>query len=428
MQLDVDEIGPVERKLRIEIPTADVDAAFDSVYRELGQRAHLRGFRRGKAPRSVLERTFADRARGEVLERLVQETLPKAVAETNLAVIGEPRLEPEGEPRQGSPYVYEARFEIRPEIELAAVRGLEVEVPPAPEPEADPVESYLDELRGAHSQLVAEPEGTLSARGHVAVIDYAATLDGTPLEGASGRETEVEIGGGRAIPGFEEQLEGMAVGGTREFELALPETYSDESAAGKTAQFSVTLVDLKRKELPDLDDEFAKDVSEFETLAALREDLSRRIQEGREADQQRRTREAVLGKLVEANPFPVPPSLVERQLQTRIVRAVQSFQGRVPPEELRGMAERWREEWREVAERDVRLGFLIPEVAQSEGMEVAEEEVDARLREEAEARGQPLNQVLRRYKEQGLLEALRAQLLEDRVVEFLVSEATLSGA
>jgi trigger factor len=132
--------------------------------------------------------------------------------------------------------------------------------------------------------------------------------------------------------------------------------------------------------------------------------------------------------LVEANPFPVPPSLVERQLHTRIARAVQPFQGRVPPEELRPMVERWREEWREAAEREVRVGFLIPEIATREGIEVGDEEVDARLREEAEARGQPLTQVRRRYKEQGLLEAVRAQLLEDRVLEFLVSEATLSDS
>jgi trigger factor len=429
MQLEVEEIGPVERKLRVEIPTAEVDAAFDSVFRELGRIAHLRGFRRGKAPRAVLERTFGDRARGQVLERLVQETLPKAVAETKLAVIGEPRLEPEGEPKQGSPYVYEARFEIRPEIELAAVRGLEVEVPPAPQSEAeeDPVEKYLEDLRRAHTQLVAEPEGTLAARGNVVVIDYEATIDGQAFEGGSGKEAEIEIGSGRAIPGFEEQLEGMPADGERDFDLELPETYPEKSAAGKTAHFSVKLVEVKRKELPELDDEFAKDVSELETLEALRADLRRRVDEGREAEQRRRTREAVLDKLIEVNPFPVPSGLVERQLHSRIVRAVQAFEGRIPPEELRKMVERWREEWRDAAERDVRLGFLLPEIAQSEGMEVAEEEVDARVRQEADAQGQPVAQVRRRYKEEGMLEVLRAQLLEDRVVEFLVTEATLSG-
>jgi trigger factor len=429
MNLEVEETGPVERKLRIEISTADVDAAFDGVYRELGQQAHLRGFRRGKAPRSVLERTFGSRARGQVLERLVQETLLKAVGEAKLDVVGEPRLEPEGEPKQGSPYVYEAHFEIRPEIELRAIRGLEVEVPAAQEPatDEDPVEKYLEELRAAHTQLVAEPEGTLAARGQVAVIDYQATIDGEPFEGGSGDETEIEIGSGRAIAGFEEQLEGLVVDGEREFDLALPDTYPEESAAGKTAHFSVKLVELKRQELPALDDEFAKDVSEFETVEALREDLQRRLEEGREAEKKQRIRQAVLDKLIELNPFPVPASLVERQLISRISRAAGSLEGRVPPEELRKMVERWREEWREAAEREVRFGFLIPEIAEGEGMQVADEEVEARLREEADAQGQPVSQVRRKYKEQGLLEVLRAQLLEDRVVEFLVAEATLSG-
>jgi len=429
MNLEVEETGPVERKLRIEISTAEVDAAFDGVYRELGRQAHLRGFRRGKAPRSVLERTFESRASGQVLERLVQDTLLKAVSEAELAVIGEPRLEPEGEPKQGSPYVYEAHFEIRPEIELLAIRGLEVEVPAAPEPatEEDPIEKYLEELRGAQAQLVAEPAGTLAARGHVALIDYEATIDGEPFEGGSGTETEIELGSGRAIAGFETELEGMLVDGAREFDLDLPETYPEESSAGKTAHFSVKLVELKRKELPQLDDEFAKDVSEFETLDALREDLQRRMEEGREAEKQQRIRQAVLDKLIELNPFPVPSGLVERQLASRMGRALGPLEGRVPPDEMRKMVERWREEWREPAEREVRLGFLIPEIAQSEGVEIADEEVEARLGEEAEAQGQPLSQVRRKYKEQGMLEVLRAQLLEDRVVEFLVAEATLSG-
>jgi trigger factor len=189
----------------------------------------------------------------------------------------------------------------------------------------------------------------------------------------------------------------------------------------------VKLVELKRKELPQLDDEFAKDVSEFETLEALREDLQRRMEEGREAEKKQRIRQAVLDKLIELNPFPVPSGLVERQLASRMGRALGPLEGRVPPDEMRKMVERWREEWREPAEREVRLGFLIPEIAQSEGVEIADEEVEARLGEEAEAQGQPLSQVRRKYKEQGMLEVLRAQLLEDRVVEFLVAEATLSG-
>jgi trigger factor len=445
MNMEVEETGPVERKLRIEIPTADVDAAFDRVFRELGRTSHLRGFRKGKAPRTVLERTFGPRARGEVLEKLVQDTLFRAIHDAELSVVGEPRLQPEGEPKQGAPYAYEATVEIRPEIELKAVRGLEVEVPPAPalpsgqgsgeesaeaDPDADPnpVGEYLEQMRNAHAQLVAEPEGTQSARGHVAVIDYDATVEGEPFEGGTGRETEIELGAGRAIGGFEDELLGLEPDAEREFDLELPEGYPNEKVAGKSAHFRVKLLEIKLKELPELDDEFAKDVSDFESLEELRADLARRLQEGRAAERERRVREALLDKLIDLNPFPVPPSLVERQLQSRIARALQPLRDRAPTDELRAAVERWREEWRPAAERDVRIGLLLPEIAREEAIEVSDEDVDARLREEAESQQRSLTELRRLYKQEGLLEALSARLLEDRVVEFLVSQATLSDS
>ena len=145
MSVQVEETGPVERCLRIDVPTAEVDAAFDAVYRALARTTRIRGFRPGRVPRSVLERMVGDRARAAVVERLLEESLPRAIEEADLAVVGEPRLRPESEPKQGSPFVYEATVEIRPPIELRKVRGLEVEKPRLPEPEEDPAERYLQD-------------------------------------------------------------------------------------------------------------------------------------------------------------------------------------------------------------------------------------------------------------------------------------------
>lgn len=426
MNLEVQETGPVERKLRIEIPTAEVDSAFDGAYRKLGKRARIRGFRPGKVPRSVLEKYYGEEARGEVLQRLVQESLPRAVEEAELAPIGEPRLEPPDNPSEGEPFSYEVTLEIRPTIELKQVRGLSAKRPELPTPEQDLVESHLEELRVTHSQLLEEPEGTSAARGHFAVIDYDATVDGQPFEGGSGREATVELGGGRSLPGLEDQLAGMVVGQEREFELALPEDDPNSPVAGKTASFKAKLVDLKRRELPKLDDEFAKDVSEFETLEALRADLERRVEEGRKAEEKRLTREAVIDALIEANPFPVPEGLVTRQLTSRIQRTASQLQNQIPQEQLGKMIASWREEWRPHAERDVRLALLVPEIAKAEDVQVSDEDVDEHLRRVAEEKGGTLTALKRTYREQGLLDALEGGLLEERVVEFLISQATLS--
>ena len=427
LNVEVEETGPVERKLVVEIPTADVDAAFDGVYKALRRGARIAGFRPGKVPRGVMQRYYGEQARGEVMERLVQETLPKAVEEASLDVVGQPKLDADEPPHEGAPFRYAALCDIRPEITLQTVRGLELTRPELPEPEEDPVERHLEELRTHQAQTVDEEPGTAAARGLLAVIDYEATVDGEPFDGSQGQETVVELGESRAIPGLEDELVGLTVGDEKSFALTLPDTFPVEAVAGKEAQFRVKLVALKRRELPELDDELAKDVSEFESLAELRADLQDRVAKSREREEKRGLREAALDALVAANPFPVPQSLVDHQLQVRISRAVNQLR-QLPQEELGKLVESWREEWRPQAERDVQVAFLVPAIAEQEKLEVTDDDVDARVAEIAEESGQPVAQVKRSYREQGLADALRQSLLEERVVDFLIAEATVSEA
>ncbi len=424
MNLEVKETGPVERRLRIELATADVDAAFDAVFQTYGRKARIPGFRKGKTPRSVLERYFGEDARSDVLRRLVEEFLPQAIKDAELVIMGEPRIEPAEHPKLGAPFRFEVVLEIRPEIELKTVRGLEVRAPAPPEPEQDPIEAHLEQLRVSQGQLVEESEGVVAAGGHAVVIDYEATVDGEPFDGGSGHEMAVEIGGGRSIPGFEDQLIGLRVADEKDFDLDLPESYP-EHLAGKTASFHIVVLGLKRRELPELDDEFAKDVSDFESLAELRADLQQRVDEGREADRKRLLQEAVIDKLIEENPFPVPKGVVDRQLESRLVRAAGQLRGQVPDEKLGEMLEHWKEEWEPKAEREVRLALLIAEISNTEEITVTSEDVDAQLRQIAEQQGEPHSKLRSTYKERGWLGSVEDGLLERRVVEFLVAEATL---
>ena len=427
MNLEVEETGPLERKLAIEVSTAEVDAAFDDVYRTMRGRVAIKGFRKGRAPRSVLERYLGERAQSEVLEKLVPETLTKALEESELDVIAEPRVEPGELPKQGSPWAYQARVEIRPQVELKGVRGLVARRPTLPEPDEDPVDVHLRQWRESQAQLIEEDEGTRGAPGHIVVASFRGTIDGEPFDGGSSDEAHFELGSGRALPGFEEQLVGLAVGDEHRFEVDFPEDYTNE-LAGKRAAFEVKVAGLKRKELPELDDEFAKDVSDFDTLAELRADLQRRVDEGHTQEIERLTREAVIDALLEANPFPVPPSLVERQLGSRLERAIGQFASQLPQEQLVSMVERWREEWRPQAERDVAVSFLIPEIAKSESIDVSGEELDAELAKLAEQQGRPVGELKKAYREGGVLAAISAGLLERKVLEFLVAEASLSDA
>jgi trigger factor len=428
MNLDVEETGPLERRLQIRIPTADVDRAFDVVFRDLRRSAQVRGFRPGKAPRPILEKQFGEHARGEVLEALLRETLFKAIEQAQLDIVSEPKVKSERPPSPGEAYAYEATVEVRPAIELKQVEGLRVAPPQLPEPEEDPVEAQLRDLRERHGELVAEAEGSVAARGHVAVLDFEGTIDGAPFEGGSGREVELDLGSGRAVPGFEDALIGMGAGQTREFDLTFPDDYRAEALRGKTARFRATLKELKRRELPALDDEFAKDVSEFDTLAELRAELARRIAERREQERERLLREAVIGAALEANPFPLPHSLVHAQLHALMDRLLGQLGPRVPEARRKELADRFHEELHPQAERDTALALLAPAVARAHGIEVTDAELDAQLAIFAEQEGQTVAQLKRMFAERGALRGLEAGLLERKVVDFLVSKATLAGA
>ncbi len=427
MNVNVEETGPVERRLTIEIPTTEVDAAFDAFFREARRSAHIRGFRPGKAPRGVLEQTFGDRASGEVLQRLVEGTLFKAIEDAHLDVLGEPRLDAGELPKPGAQYAYKASVDVRPTIEVAAGKGLAIKRAVLPTPEKDPVEAHLEDMRQRQAQLIEAESGEAAAAGHVAVINYVGKLDGQPFEGSSATESHVELGAGRTFAGFEDQLLGLRVGDEETFELAMPEDHSDEKLRGKSVSFEVKLVALKRRELPDLDDEFAKDVSSFETLAELRADLERRVSEGRAAEQKRMERESLVEALVAANPFPIPPALVEAQLRQRIQRMLGQLGGAKLDREVLGpLVERWQEEMRPQVEREVKLALLAPEIAKREEISVSDEEIDAQLGRIAEANQRKLGELKREYREHGLIDALRAGLVEQKVVEFALAAATVS--
>jgi trigger factor len=365
MNLEVEESGPLERKLRVELGAAEVDAAFDAVYRQIQKHARLRGFRPGRAPRAVLERYYSEDAQAQVMERLARESLPKAIEERSLDIVLEPNVEPAGQPKPGTPFQYTATVEVRPTIELRQIRGLAVTRPTLPTPEEDPIEAHLQQLRTQAGTLIEEPAGTPVARGHRVTLDYTATLDGQPLEGGSATGHELELGAGRTLPGLEEELIGMTAGQTKEFDLPVPEE-TGGPLAGKSPHFSATVTAVKRVELAELDDEFAKDVSEFATLAEFRAELERRVEANKKNELDRLTREVVIDAALESNPFPVPQGLVERQLAGRIARTVRQFGAQLPQDTLEKLVEGWRQDWRPAAERDVRFSFLVGEIARAE--------------------------------------------------------------
>jgi len=421
IRVETRERGPVQREIRVEVPVARVRQAFERSYAQLARRVDLPGFRRGKAPRSVLERRFGASLAEDIERELVSETFEEALRRSGLEPMGEPAIDAEP-PRPDAEFRYSVRVEIRPAIPLPDLAGLPARRRPARVGDED-VEAELERLRFARAPLVEEPEATAAAPGQVLTVDFVGRIDGEPFEGGSGRGVELELGSGRFVPGFEEGLAGARSGEDRELTVRFPEDYGNPALRGRQARFQVHVAAIRRRRLPDLDDEFAKDLGEFESLEGLRARIRSDLLARREEEARAELRRSLMDSLIERTPFDVPPGMVERERDRRLERARRQLGGAVPEGALDQQLARWREAWRPDAEREVREGLLLEAVATQEGLEASDTEVEARIAELAGEHGVSARQLREAFGERALEAGVRARLAEDKALEFLAAQA-----
>jgi trigger factor len=421
IQVDATPEGPVAQRLEVRVQAERVGKAFDRAYRELARQVRVKGFRPGKTPRSVLERLYGASVAEQLEGSLIRETLPDAIERTALKPVATPDIDAQP-PRPGEDYTYVARVEVAPEIELGDLNGLSAKRPSAEVSEAD-VDRELEQLRERQAPVVEEPEGTEAATGHVLNIDFLGRIDGEPFEGGSGRDVELELGSGRFIPGFEEQLEGVRAEQDREVSVSFPEDYANSELAGREAVFEVHVAAIKRRQLPELDDEFAKDLGDFSTLEDLRGRIRSDLQAMREKAARAELRRTLMDSLVERTTFEVPAGLVEQQLERQLGAAAERMQGAAPEEALRAQLERWREEWRPGAEREARERLLLEAVVKQQQLDAEPDEVEARVQQIAEQEGIDVERLRRTLGGESAQALVREQLLVDKALDFLASIA-----
>jgi trigger factor len=416
-----DRESPVLHRLEVEVGAQRVDAAFERAYRDLARRVSVRGFRPGKTPRAVLERLYGAALADQVEEALVAETLAGAVEQAGLEPVSEPAIEAQA-PRAGADFRYTARVEVKPAIELPDLAGLPARRPRVEVGDAD-VERELEALRQRHAVLIEEPPETRFAEGHVVVLDFEGTLDGAPFEGGRGSGVEVQVGAGRFLPDFERQLLGAASGEQREVSVDFPADYGNTELAGRHARFATRVAAIKRREVPALDDEFAKDLGDFADLAQLRARIRSDLAEAHEQASRAVLQRTLLDSLIERTSFAVPPGMVERRLASELRAAHDRLAGQVDHDALHAQLERWREEWRPRAERQVRETLLLEAVARTQGLGAAPADVEARIREMAARDGVSVARLREALGGEALERALAAQLSDERALEFLAARA-----
>jgi trigger factor len=427
MKTTVTELPESRVRVEAEVPPEEVEREIAKTARQLGREMRIPGFRKGKVPPQVVVRRIGREA---VLDETVRDAIGRwyadAIGEANIAPIGDPDLNLGDLPDEGQPLTFTVEIGVRPEAQLGTYKGVEVG---RREPEVgdEAVQAEVDALRerAARLETVEREAGT----GDFVVMDYVGTIDGEPFEGGAGRDQMIELGSGRLIPGFEEQLEGAAAGEERTVKVTFPEEYGATHLAGKDAEFAVTVNEIKEKRLPELDDDFAVDQAGFDSLDELREDIRSKLLE---ADQRRidqAFREAVVDAVVAEATVEVPDTLVgarARELWERMLHSL-AHQG-ISREAYLGIAgkpeEELLEEAKPEAERALRREAVIAAIVEAEAIEPADGDILDALQASAARENVAPEKLRDRLEQAGRLDDLKEDLAAQRAVDFLVESAT----
>ena len=423
MKCEVDVLTPTQRRLRVEVSAERVDRAFARVYREVGRRAKVRGFRSGKIPRGVLHGLYGAEIQTEALSEIVGESLADAVRDRGLELVSEPRLDV-GELKQEQPFAFTVVVDVKPDIELGNYRAIPLERVRA-EVGDDEVDRALAELRERSAQLEPVEDRVRVEEGDYVLVDFSATVDGEPFPGSTAEGYPVDIGAGQSLPEFEQGLVGMEREAPQTLVVNLPASVQDERMAGKQAEFEVTVRDIRRKVLPPLDDEFARDYGECDSLPELRGKLRSDLQREVDAFQDRRLQDRIVDRLVEEHDFEAPPSMVDLELSYLVERAKarRDPSGADAPAPT---ADELREELTPQARSQVKARLLLEKIAAAEGIAASDEEVDRRVEALARASGEQAGSVRERYRQDRARAVLRSQIASGKTLDFLLREADVT--
>ncbi|MBM4277869.1 MAG: trigger factor [Deltaproteobacteria bacterium] len=425
MNITVEEISSVKKKVNVEIPQEQVTKEIESFYREVGKQAKIKGFRPGKIPKDILERHFKDYVKSEVIQKLIQETYPAALSEKDLHPVSPPVVDP-GELESGKPFQYSATVEVKPEIKMEGYTGLNIEGKKESAKEEE-VEERLKGLQNLHAQLKTVPEPRPVQSGDHVIIDYEARMDKKPLEEGKAVDFTVEIGGGRFIPALEEKMIGLKQEEEKEIEVPFPEDYGYKKWAGKTVSFFVKVKEIKEKVLPPLDDEFAKDLGDYASLEDLKAKLKEEIEKEKELMLDRQLKDQMIEQLIQANSFEIPESMVVEQAKALVsdTKLRLASQG-IALKNLNIPEEKLQEDYKEVAQKQVRTFLILEKIAAQEGIAVTDEEADERLQSISERSHQKFDVVKRYYEKNGLIPELKTGILTDKTLNFLLEKANIS--
>ena len=420
MKVEVEEISSTERKLEVEIPAERVHDEFERAFQAVGRQARIKGFRPGRVPRAVLERYFAEDVRNQVTSSLVQEGFSTALEQSKLEIVSQPELDI-GSLNEKEALKFSARVEIRPALGAVNVEGLQGQRPRV-EVSDENIENVIQQLRDRFAELVPVEERTDVARGDYATIKLDATVDGEPVAGLSHDSATVEIAGGHLPNAVDERLALSRVGETFSVEGPPPEGAPPE-LGDKTLEYTITVNSIAERQLPAIDDDFAKDHGDCETLVELRDKIRTQLDEDATRRAEAHLRETVLNDVLQKNPVDLPSSLVTHRVDALLQEFKIELAGRGLQLTNAEYEEEARGKLKTRAEREVASDLLLDRIAEQDGVEVSDEELAEQIGKILASGGKNRDQLREHYEHDHARDAVRSQMKRSRTLERLVSLA-----
>ncbi len=426
MQVTVEDINSVKKILRVEIPAERVHQQIEDAYREIKKSAKIKGFRKGKAPRSVLERLFKKEVQADVTQRLIQETFVDALKEADLNIVGSPKIDPSSLSAQ-TPFQYHATVEIRPRIGTIDFKGLKLKKKIYRVSDAE-VETHLKMLQKNMAQLKTLDTDRPAQEGDSVLIDYEGYQGGKLFPEIGNAENfALQIGKKTIAPEIDRQLVGMRPGEAKSVTVEFPEDHFNKALAGQKVDFEIRLKEIREEILPAIDDELAKDLGDYESLEALKAKIVENLQGSYDKRTEQELNEQVFRALLDKTDFEVPESLVEAELEGILSDVQRSFENQNKTLEEAGLSkEILAERYRETAEKQVKRYLILEQIIEQAALSLSDEELDSEMVKMAQAVNQPVDQIKRYYRENpDRLEFLKHGLLEKKAMALILDHSRI---
>ncbi|OGW51631.1 MAG: trigger factor [Nitrospirae bacterium RBG_19FT_COMBO_42_15] len=426
MKIDIQETTPTQRVIKIEIPADEVTQEFQRVSSDINKRVRVHGFRPGKAPLSIIEKNYKSEIEEDVLKKLVPDYYRRAIKDAGITPVDLPQIE-NVNLNKDAPLTFTVKIEIRPKFDVAPYEGIEI-IKKDASVTKDDVDKVIDRLRDRLSTLESREDGHLILEGDFAVVDAEGLINGEPFKDGVIKDHMIEIGSKNFIEGVEEKLIGHKKNENIEVKINYPEDHQNKDLAGNEMLFKMNIKEVKKKILPNLDDEFAKDIGGFASFDELRKKIEEDLEAQKGSINRESYRKDVLKKLVDGTSFDVSPVMVEKELRYMLYNAKQQSQqyGKAISEDEE---ENLKKEYEPIAMERVK-GFLILDViADKENVSVSNEEVEAEIRRMAASMNQNIDELKKYIKsKEGVIENIIGRLREDKTLDIIVSKAVFKEA